>query len=357
MPGGAGPASTCSRRRSSASEWQQHCKRRTVDNLCHTLVGAALGEAGLKRHTRFGSATLMVASNLPDLDVLVFATSTPAIAFRRGWTHGILAQLLLPIALTAVTVLIARVRPPRVRRAGPPGPAESRPDPPLSVAGLLLLSYIGVVLHVFMDYLNNYGVRLLAPFDWRWFYGDAVFIVDPWLWLSLGAGVWLSVSRRTTRPARGALLFAAAYTIVMLLSARAARDVVIRAWQDTRGEAPRALMVGPRPLTPLTRDVIVDAGDHYETGTFSWPVAAVTFDRGGVPKHDTTPSVRLAMDMPPVRYFLSWSRFPFWTIAPAGGQARVTVGDMRFAGFGALRVVGGAARFSATVTVPSTAGD
>jgi hypothetical protein len=41
-----------------------------MDNLCHTLVGAALGEAGFKRRTRFASATLMIASNLPDIDVL-----------------------------------------------------------------------------------------------------------------------------------------------------------------------------------------------------------------------------------------------------------------------------------------------
>ena len=67
-----------------------------MDNLCHTLIGAALGDAGLKRRTRFGSATLMIASNLPDLDVLVFATGTPSVAFRRGWTHGILADALLP---------------------------------------------------------------------------------------------------------------------------------------------------------------------------------------------------------------------------------------------------------------------
>ncbi len=45
-----------------------------MDNLCHTLVGAAIGEAGLKIRTRFGNPALMIAANLPDLDVLVFAT-------------------------------------------------------------------------------------------------------------------------------------------------------------------------------------------------------------------------------------------------------------------------------------------
>ncbi|MDO8793769.1 MAG: metal-dependent hydrolase, partial [Vicinamibacterales bacterium] len=82
-----------------------------MDNVCHTLVGAALGEAGLKRRTRFGNATLMIAANLPDIDVLVFATDTPSVAFRRGWTHGIAAQALLPIAFTGLIWLAARARP------------------------------------------------------------------------------------------------------------------------------------------------------------------------------------------------------------------------------------------------------
>ena len=79
-----------------------------MDNVCHTLVGAALGESGLKRRTAFGNATLMIAANLPDIDVLVFATDTPSVAFRRGWTHGVLAQALLPIALAGLIWCIAR---------------------------------------------------------------------------------------------------------------------------------------------------------------------------------------------------------------------------------------------------------
>ena len=85
-----------------------------MDNVCHTLVGAACGAAGLNRRTRFGAATLMISANIPDVDVLVFATNTPWIEFRRGWTHGILAQIALPIALTA-RVLAARPAQTRAR--------------------------------------------------------------------------------------------------------------------------------------------------------------------------------------------------------------------------------------------------
>src|SRR5688500_7788088 len=122
---------------------KRRCSGNGVDNICHTLVGAAFGEAGLKRQTRFGNATLMVAANLPDLDVLVFATDLPSVAFRRGWTHGTLAQALLPVALTAVMLGVSRMFPTR------------GDEPPARARGLLLLAYIGVLSHVALDLLNN----------------------------------------------------------------------------------------------------------------------------------------------------------------------------------------------------------
>src|SRR5687768_13068912 len=109
-----------------------------MDSLCHTLTGAALGEAGLKRLTRYGAATLMIASNLPDVDVLVVLTDVPRFAFRRGWTHGILAQALLPLALASLMFAVGRYQ---------------RRDHSASThfGWLLALSYAGVLSHVFLD--------------------------------------------------------------------------------------------------------------------------------------------------------------------------------------------------------------
>jgi inner membrane protein len=287
-----------------------------VDNLCHTLVGAALGEAGLKRRTGFGTGALMIASNLPDIDVLVFASGTPSVAFRRGWTHGVLADVLLPFLFTGVVVLIARWR----------GRDDIRPGQ------VLLLAYVGVILHVLMDLLNNYGVRLLMPFSGHWFYGDVLFIIDPWLWIILAAGIWLARRWRSVKPVRGSLLLAAAYVLAMIVSARLARAEIIDRWQQVEGQPPHALMVGPVPLTPLRRQVIIDAGDRYETGTFTWQPRNVRFDRGAVLKNDTDPRVAIVRSAPNIRAFLVWSRFPFWTLEPADRGTRVTVGDMRFVG-------------------------
>jgi inner membrane protein len=293
-----------------------------MDNLCHSLVGWAMGEADLKRKTRYGNAALIISANLPDIDVLVFMTNTPSVEFRRGWTHGIVAQLVLPIALTAMIVGFDRLRRRNARAS----------DVALNVPWLLGLCYAGVFSHVGLDFLNNYGVRLLAPFDWRWFYGDAVFIADLWLWLALAAGIWLSRRRGSPRPARGALVVATCYIVAMLVSAQAARGVVANIWQTTRGTKPRALMVGPLPITPFTRAVVVDAGDHYETGTFSWWSASVSLDPERIPKNDRDPAVAVARESRLISAYLVWSRFPYWTIAAANGGVEVGVRDMRFGG-------------------------
>ena len=307
-----------------------------MDNLCHTLAGAAFAQAGLKQHTRFATATLLIGANLPDIDVLVFATSEPAVAFRRGWTHGVVAQALLPVALTVAMVVAARFR-----RGG-------SDSPPLNVRWLLVLSYIALLSHVALDLLNNYGVRLLAPLNWRWFYGDAVFIIDPWLWLTLGAGVWLSARLAgATKPARAAIVIAALYIGAMCVQARLAREFVLDAWRTARGSDPAHLMVGPVPVTPFRRTVIVDAGDRYETGTFTAMPPRVTFDADIVRKNEDDPRVMRAREAPHIRAFLVWSRFPFWTLEPTRGGTLVSVGDMRFGGRGG---------FVQRVVVPDTVG-
>jgi inner membrane protein len=292
-----------------------------MDNLCHTLVGAACGEAGLKRRTRFGNATLMIAANIPDLDVLVFASDLPSVAFRRGWTHGALAQILLPVAMTAVLCAVDRVRP-------------SRGAERLHAGWVLVLSYLGVISHVLLDLMNTYGIRLLMPFDGRWFYGDTLFIIDPWIWLALGAGILLARRRGRPQAARAALVVVALYVGAMVVGARAARDVVAQAWEAQRGGALRSLMVGPVPIFPLSRTVIVDTGPAYITGTFSWFPTRVTFDPEEIPKGDDDPRVTRARDARTVRAFLVWSRFPVWTVETTAGGAVVSVRDMRFLGRG-----------------------
>jgi inner membrane protein len=317
-----------------------------MDNLCHTLTGAALGKAGLADKTRLGMATLLVASNLPDIDVAVFLSDTLPMSFRRGWTHGVLAQVTLPIALAAVMWALGRRRP--AARARPAAPVA--PGAPV-FRSLVLLSYVGLYSHVFMDWLNSYGVRLLKPFSDRWFYGDALYIVDPWLYLILGSGVWLAAraTRRNApdsgRPARRALQLAALYMLLMLASnlwARAVvRDGLARAGRppDTR------FMVTPVPINPFRREVLVDTGARYEKG-FLWFEPAPHFRPAGygVEKGLTRPEAAKALATPRAQAYLGWSRFPFVVVERTANPPRVLLNDYRYSdatariGWAALRL-------------------
>ena len=42
--------------------------------------------------------------------------------------------------------------------------------------------------------VSSYGMRWGLPFHPAWTYGDSLFIVDPWIWLVLGAAVFLASS-------------------------------------------------------------------------------------------------------------------------------------------------------------------
>jgi inner membrane protein len=68
--------------------------------------------------------------------------------------------------------------------------------PSIRYHGLVLASLIAAATHPLMDWTNNYGVRPLLPWDGRWFYGDLVFIVDPYLLLVLGGAAFLLTSNR-----------------------------------------------------------------------------------------------------------------------------------------------------------------
>jgi len=59
-----------------------------------------LARAGLDGTTPLATATLVVAANAPDVDVLAYTQDEWfALAFRRGITHGVPAMAVLPFAV------------------------------------------------------------------------------------------------------------------------------------------------------------------------------------------------------------------------------------------------------------------
>jgi inner membrane protein len=299
-----------------------------IDPVCHTLVGAGLARSGLARRTALGTTTLVIGANLPDVDVLAFLWGPAAdLAFRRGWTHGVLALALWPFALTGAMIGLHRLLQ-RIRRASPPRAQAPRQ--------LLLLSAISIISHPILDTLNTYGVRWLMPFSGRWFYGDTLFIVDPWLWLALATGILVSrLSRGATRPARFALGLSFAYVLVMAISSLAARTIASRELAALTGEPVRRIMVSPLPVNPFSRGVVAEQEQVYRSARFEWMQNRYmegrtirTYPKGS--RDD--PAVQLAAATTVGKRFLGWARFPSFRVEPlADGGALVHIVDLRYA--------------------------
>ena len=313
-----------------------------MDNVTHSLVGAALGRAGLYRRTRLAAGALIIGANLPDIDVIGLPFGEN-LAFRRGITHGPIAMVLLPLLLTGALLLWARWR-----------PSNESSAPPVRPSQLLLLSYIGVLSHPALDWLNSYGVRLLHPFSDRWFYGDSIFIIDPWIWIALGLGVWLARrraranTRSTTRPARVALVTVVGYVVLMIGGSALARRFTHDHMVAETNTTPEAVMAAPVPFNPFVRAIVVDVGDAYRFGQLVFnPSPALTLG-DAVPDNAQDPAVRRAVSNGNFADFLYWSRFPMFTTDTVGDSIRVRVGDARFPGRGGV-----SNSFAQSVTVPA----
>ena len=173
-----------------------------MDNITHSFVGLGVGEllqrslpaepddARQRTRHRLLLTACAAASNFPDLDLFLTKLLPPPLGYllhHRGHTHTLLYAL--PQALLLLMMLWALW--PNARRL--------LRDSATARAGLGVAIVLGFGLHLSMDFLNSYGIHPFYPFDPRWFYGDAVFIVEPVFWVAFGVPLALAIPNRPLR--------------------------------------------------------------------------------------------------------------------------------------------------------------
>lgn len=362
-----------------------------MDPIAHTLFGAALGQTKLKELTALSTTTLMIGANLPDIDVVAGVLGSDAsLLYRRGITHGVIAMVVLPLLLSAGMLGYDRYW----RRKRDPE------KEPVRGSALVVLSFLGVWSHPFLDWLNTYGVRLLMPFDGRWFYGDTLFIIDAWMWLLMGASVffaysetrlklalwiglglalsalitlapmvpwgakvvwWLALVAIALRKQRGVqrrenqqmatmlLIIFCVYVAAMMGGNTLARDDVegylAQEFDVTEVEVS---MTRPMPANPFVREVIARADGHYygvrvpllgseEMTSLFAPVVVEEPDE----------VIAKALRRQEVQGFVNWMRFPTYEVRLRGERTEVVIRDLRYvepdaeqsAGIGMARVI------------------
>ena len=163
-----------------------------MENLSHSLVGAALAEVALPNDATRTQRTIfftagVIAANLPDGDLFYSNIMSPPLGYllqHRGYTHTIAGCLGLALLVGAVGFIPAikeRLGATRQRWWG--------------------LVVVALLSHVTLDWWNSYGVHPFWPFDNRWFYGDAINIFEPLLWVLLGIVIAMNAVRMVSRVA------------------------------------------------------------------------------------------------------------------------------------------------------------
>jgi membrane-bound metal-dependent hydrolase YbcI (DUF457 family) len=257
-------------------------------NSTHTLVGLGLAHAGLNRWSRHAAWTAVIASNLPDIDIVAGLYDMPAyIEYHRGITHAILGIPLLSIVVALAMYKFSE-----------------------NFWRTYAVALVAMSTHPVLDYLNTYGLRPFLPFDGTWFYGDAVFIIDPIFDLiligSLAAGHFAQKRRRQL--AAIGLLIVALYVGVRMELRDMSREYL--AGFEKAAVSPL--------LNPFRWIGLIDNPSDVSAVVID-PFQGIVTEPDRVPKTETSDIVMRAAQTRSARVFHDFARFPLTIVRPTGG--------------------------------------
>ncbi len=298
-----------------------------MDPLTHTATGLFLSRAGLNRWTPQAAPILMLAANAPDIDIVTAGGGwLNYLHYHRHLTHALIAMPVMAI----LPVLLVR--------------AISRK--PVHWLGAFAAALIAVISHLFLDFTNVYGIRLLLPFSGEWLHLDWTGLSDlfiggvlllalaaPFLSRMVNAEISSGKSRRLHYGrgwARFALLFVLLYDGGRaFLHRRAVATLDSRLYQR---QAPIRVLAIPG-LNPLEWRGVVETPESYlvsdvnSAAEFHPERAAVFY------KPSPDPAMDAARRTLAFRTFLGFNQFPLWRISPTAqpeNSKRVELFDMRF---------------------------
>ncbi len=294
-------------------------------NSTHTLAGFALAESGLKRWSPYATWTAVIAANLPDIDIVTQVAGTASyIEHHRGITHAAVSIPLLSLLLAAVMYKISQNR--------------GRNDVPLQKH--FAVAFIAMATHPLLDWTNTYGVLPFLPFDRTWFYGDTLFIIEPYLDLILLAGILLSRRRKNPRLALVAVLAAFGYIGIRVESREIARRQLAQFSRDMPGIT--STFVQPDMLNPFVWSGFVETASdlsrvfmHLGSGSSERVVH--------IRKDPESKVLAAARETRTGKVFRGFARVPFHRIEETPDGFRVLLVDFRFYRLGNREATGLAA--------------
>jgi len=306
-----------------------------LEPITHLLTGACLARIGFNRKTALATATMTLAAEAPDIDILAnFKDPVFGFAHHRGFTHSFLGLVLVQALVVGLMYLIWRMRGRKVKDLSLP-----------PRWGLLFaFAYIAGLTHILLDFTNNYGVRPFWPFSEKWYSWDIVFIVEPIMWLLLAGGLVLPAFfslindeigvRRKGQPG----IVAAIVALLGVLALWGVRDYEHRRAVNTLqarvydGADPIRASAYPYWLSPFRWYGVVETQDFFAIMLVdsSIPEADPEGRMRIRPKPEETPVTLAAKGSYLGRVYLDWAQYPVTEAEQTESGYVVRFRDLRY---------------------------
>ena len=314
-----------------------------MEPVTHFLTGACMSRAGFNRKSALATLTMVLAAEAADLDV-VWLIKGPVASFHhhRGITHSFVGAPFVAAATVGFIWLLCRWRKSddtlRILRS----------KLPVRWGYLYWLALIAALSHILLDYTTAYGIRMLAPFNWRWYSWDIVFIVDPLLLVVLIAGLTLpslfglvneEIGARCKGPqGRGWAIFA----LTCMVLVWAYRDYQHRRALNAmgsllyQGSVPVKMGAYPYWINPFRWHGVVETESLLQTVRVDslTPEVDQRQQANTYFKPEEIPVTQAAMASYLGRVYLDWAVFPITQAEPLQGDRKgylVRFQDLRYA--------------------------
>jgi inner membrane protein len=304
-----------------------------LEPLTHFLTGACLARAGFNRKTALATATMTLAAEAPDLDVIgTFKGRVFGFEHHRGFTHSFVGLIFVSAAVVGFMYLIWRMR----------GRKTNIPNLPPHWGLLFLFAYIAGLSHILLDYTNNYGVHPFWPFSETWYSWDIVFIFDPILLTILCGGLFAPLAFFRHKPllrrradAIVALIFVAGLYVVRDHEHREALHALEA--QSFDAAPPVRVSVYPYPVTVTRWYAVIETRNSFVTSDVSSFSGRLDPDGSlTIAKPPETPATLAAKQTDFGRAYLAWAQYPLLTEEKSGADTIVYFHDLRF-GYPSMR--------------------
>jgi inner membrane protein len=298
-----------------------------MDPLTHVVVSIAAGRTGLNRISRLAMAMLIVTSVAADLDWLT-ALAGPR-AFLLG--HRTITDSFCGAAAIAIlTALIFAIA------------TRKHSSSPIRFSRALIVCAIGALLRILFDITNSYGVKLLWPFNQKWYALDSIAQFDVMILAILAAGIFLPMLFRLVGEEIGAQkrtkgVFSAVFAFVLVFAYVGARcvlhDRAVTLINSRLYNGAPPLAVGAFPDSPspfrwagviITESNLLRAEVPIFVGTYD-PFAAKSFY-----KPEESPALETARASGTAILFLRFARFPRAHVEHNDRGYHIEITDMRF---------------------------